>query len=47
MNVVWSENAVHSFSEIIDFLELTWGTRQILYTYRESYLSNSEKSLSI
>lgn len=29
MKIIWSEKAKHSFAEILDFLEHTWGEKQI------------------
>ncbi|MCX2679417.1 type II toxin-antitoxin system RelE/ParE family toxin [Galbibacter sp. EGI 63066] len=34
MKIIWSENAVKSFSKILDFLEINWGEKQIQDFYQ-------------
>ena len=43
MKIVWTQKAINSFSNILEFLELTWGEKQI----QNFYLLTDEMLLQI
>lgn len=46
MKIIWTNSALSSFSEIIDFLEITWGEKYIqeFYLLTESTISQIQEN---